>query len=171
MERPTGGRSPATSTHSRNGKDQTHVIQLTDEMQTAINNAFTDGHPIIWATAGTDGQPSLGFFGTTQAYSDHEIALWMRTPQRGFLKRIAENPRATMLYRNAATRLAFQIHGEARVANDPDIDRQVYDNSAEAERNNDPERKGLAVIMEIVRVIQRGEVIQSRDGTAGEKVD
>jgi len=147
------------------------AIHLDDDMQTAINNAFTDGCPIIWATAGADGQPSLGFFGTTQAYSDHEIALWMRTPTRGFLKRIAENPQATMQYRNPGTRTAFQIHGEARVANDPEIDRQVYDNSAEAERNNDPERKGLAVIMEITRIIQRGEVIQSRDGDTGAKVD
>jgi len=147
------------------------VIHLDDDMKTAINNAFTEGCPIIWASVGADGQPSTGFFGTTQAFGDHEIALWMRTPARGFLKRIAENPKVTMQYRNAATRLAFQIHGEARVANDPEIDRRVYDNAAEAERNNDPERKGLAVIVDIVRIIQRGEVVQSRDDEVRAKVD
>ncbi len=139
------------------------MIKLDDDMKTAINNAFTDGVPIIWATAGADGQPSLGFFGTTQAFGDDSIAVWMRTPDRGFLKRIAENPQATMQYRNPATRMAFQIQGEATVANDKAIDKQVYDNSAEAERNNDPEMKGLSVIMKISRIIQRGEVIQSRD--------
>lgn len=139
------------------------MIKLDDDMKTAINNAFTDGVPIIWATAGADGQPSLGFFGTTQAFGDDSIAVWMRTPDRGFLKRISENPQAAMQYRNPATRLAFQIHGEARVANDPAIDKQVYDSAAEAERASDPEMKGLAVIMDITRIIQRGAVIQSRD--------
>ena len=147
------------------------MIKLDDEWQTAINNAFTDGCPILWASVGADGQPSTAFFGTTQAFSDHEIALWMRTPARGFLKRIAENPKVTMQYRNAGTRMAFQIQGEARVANDPVIDHKVYDSAAEAERNADPERKGLAVVVDIVRIIQRGEVVQARDGEAGAKVD
>lgn len=139
------------------------MIQLDDDMKQAINNAFTDGAPIVWATAGADGQPSLGFFGTTQAFSDDQIAVWMRTPDRGFLKRIAENPQAALQYRNPATKLAFQIHGNARVADDRAIDQQVYERSAEAERNSDPEMKGLAVIMDITRIIQRGQVIQSRD--------
>lgn len=147
------------------------MIQLDPEWQTAINTAFTDGCPIVWASVGADGQPSTAFFGTTQAYSDHEVALWMRTPARGFLRRIAENPKVTMQYRNAATRVAFQIQGEARVAGDPAIDKRVYDNAVEAERNSDPEMKGLAVIVDIVRIIQRGEVVQSRDGEVGAKVD
>ncbi|MGE3857595.1 MAG: pyridoxamine 5'-phosphate oxidase family protein [Dehalococcoidia bacterium] len=108
------------------------MIKLDDDMKQAINNAFTDGAPIVWATVGADGQPSLGFFGTTQAFSDDQIAVWMRNPDRGFLKRISENPQAAMQYRNPVTRLAFQIHGEARVANDKAIDKQVYDNAAEA---------------------------------------
>ncbi len=147
------------------------MIELDADMQTAINNAFVDGYPIVWGSTGADGQPMATFFGTTQAFSDHELALWMRTPARGFLARIAENPKVTMLYRNTATRLAFQIHGEARVANDPDIDRRVYDNAAEAERNADPERKGMSVIVDIVRVIQRGQIVQSRDEEVGTKVD
>ena len=50
------------------------AIQLDDDMKAAINNAFTDGVPIVWATSGKDGQPSLGFFGTTQAFGDDKIA-------------------------------------------------------------------------------------------------
>ena len=147
------------------------MIQLDEEWQTAINNAFTDGCPIIWATSGADGQSSMAFFGTTQAYSDHELALWMRTPARGFLKRISENPKTTMLYRNPVTKLSLQIHGEARVAGDPEIDRRIYDNAAEAERNADPERKGLGVIVDIVRIIQRGQVVQSRENEVGAVAD
>jgi len=138
-------------------------VSLTEEMQEGINNAFTDGFPIVWATTGADQQPVLGFFGTTQAFSDHQIAIWMRTPERGFLKRIEENPRASMLYRNSKTRLAFQIHVEAKRVDDEAVKKQVWSNSAEFERNQDPEMKGTAVVAEIVRVIQRGEVIMQRD--------
>ncbi|MCK9485120.1 MAG: pyridoxamine 5'-phosphate oxidase family protein [Dehalococcoidia bacterium] len=139
------------------------AVSLTEEMRTAINNAFTDGFPIIWATTGADGQPVLGFFGTTQAYSDHEIGIWMRTPARGFLSRIAENPKATMLYRNTKTRMAFQIHVEARRVDDEAAKQTIWSNAAEFERNQDLEMKGTAVVAEIVRVIQRGEVIMERD--------
>ena len=51
------------------------AIELPDEFKTAINNALADASPIIWTSTGADGQPSLGFFGTTQAYSDHELGI------------------------------------------------------------------------------------------------
>ncbi|MEX2375308.1 MAG: pyridoxamine 5'-phosphate oxidase family protein [Dehalococcoidia bacterium] len=139
------------------------AVSLNEEMQEAINSAFTDGFPIVWATAGADQQPVLGFFGTTQAFSDHEIAVWMRTPERGFLGRIAENPKASFLYRNTTTRLSFQVHMECRRVDDDEIRTQVWTNSAEREREQDPEMLGVAVIAEIVRVVQRGEVIMQRD--------
>lgn len=139
------------------------AIELTDEWKQAINNAFTDGCPILWASTGKDGQAVLNFFGTTQAYSDHELAIWMRTPERGFLQRIAENPQVAMMYRNPATRLVIQVHGEARHVDDPAVKDHVYNNAAEAERAQDPEKKGTAVVIDVTRIVQRGQVIQSRD--------
>ncbi|MGE3961570.1 MAG: pyridoxamine 5'-phosphate oxidase family protein [Dehalococcoidia bacterium] len=139
------------------------AVSLSDEMRQAINGAFDDGFPIVWSSAGADGQPVLSFFGTTQAYSDHEIAIWMRTPERGFLGRIAENPQAAMLYRNATTRLSFQIHVEAKRVDDEAVKQHVWQSAPERERQQDPEMKGTAVVAEIVRVIQRGEVVMQRD--------
>ncbi len=143
------------------------AVELTDEFTTAINNALADGCPIIWTSVGAAGQPSLGFFGTTQVYSDHEIALWMRNTNRGFLARIEENPQVAMMYRNAAARLTFQIHGEARRIDDPTVKKHVYEASPEVEQKTDPERLGTAVIVDITRVIQRGVVIMARDGDTG----
>ena len=139
------------------------AVSLTDEMQQAINGAFDAGFPIVWASTDSEGQAVLNFFGTTQAYSDHQIAIWMRTPDRGFLSRIAQNPRAAMLFRNAETRVSFQIHVEAKRVDDEAVKKQVWENSPERERNQDPEMKGTAVVAEIVRVIQRGEVVMQRD--------
>jgi general stress protein 26 len=138
-------------------------VELTGEMREAINNAFTDGFPIVWSSVGEDRQPYLAFFGTTQAYSDHQLAIWMRTPERGFLRRIAENPKVAMLYRNTKTRFGMQIHGEARRVDDPEVKDRVWSQSAEFERNQDPEKKGTAVLVEVTRVIQRGQVIMERD--------
>ncbi len=143
------------------------AVELTEEFQTAINNAFTDGCPIIWTSVGANGQPSLAFFGTTQVYSDHELAIWMRTTNRGFLTRIEENPQVAMMYRNAAARLAFQIHGEARRVDDPAVKKHVYESAPEVEQKADPDRLGTAVIVDITRVIQRGAVIMARDGDTG----
>jgi len=138
------------------------AIDLSEEWQQAITDAFVDGFPIVWASTGADGQANLNFFGTTQALNNHQIALWMRTPERGFLKRIGENPQVAMLFRNPKTRLSLHIHGEAHHVDDPAIKQQVWENSAEVERNADPEMKGTAVIVDVVRVIQRGQVVMER---------
>lgn len=37
------------------------MITFTDEMKQRINNAFADKKYCIWATASSDGVPSLGF--------------------------------------------------------------------------------------------------------------
>ena len=76
------------------------MIELTDEMRTAVNNALDDGHPVISTSVGADGQPSLAFFGSTQVYSDDQLAVWVRNREGGFLQRIAANPHVAFLYRN-----------------------------------------------------------------------
>ncbi len=139
------------------------AIELTDEWKTALNNAYTDGCPVIWATVDGEGQATLAFFGTTQAYSDQELGLWMRTPARGFLTRIESNPKVALMYRNPETRMAFQIHGEARRVDDEAIAQQIYDSSPAPEREQDPDRIGVAVLVDVTRIIVRGEVVQSRD--------
>ena len=139
------------------------VIELTDEWKSALNNAYDDRAPVVWASVDSEGQATLAFFGTTQAFSDTQLGLWMRVPSRGFLQRIETNPKVALMYRNPETRMAFQIHGEARRVDDEAIAQQIYDNSRQAERDQDPERQGVAVLVDVVRVIQRGEVVQSRD--------
>ncbi|MDP2327364.1 MAG: pyridoxamine 5'-phosphate oxidase family protein [Dehalococcoidia bacterium] len=139
------------------------AIELTDEWKQALNSAFVDGCPILWSSTGSDGQSALNFFGSTQTYSDHQLGIWMRTPDRGFLQRISENPKVSMMYRNPATRLVVQIHGEARRADDQETKDRVYNAAPEAEQKADAEKAGTAVIVEITRVVQRGQVVQSRD--------
>ena len=149
------------------------MINLPEDVRTAIDTALAEDayYPCVWTTVDETGQPSSSFFGTTQVLSDHEVAIWMRTPSRGFLARIAKNPKCSMLYRNHETKFGFQIHGEARLVEDAATARRVYDKSPEVERNADPDRQGVAVIVDVVRLIQRGQVVQARDAEVGARVD
>lgn len=148
------------------------MIELTDEWKTALNNARDENKTPMWASVDADGQPSLSYYGSTHAHSDGELSLWMRSTARGFLSRIEANPKVAMFYDSQdESRLRILIHGEARRIDDPALAAQIYDQSPEVERTADPNREGVAVLVEITRVIQRGEVVQSRDDEAGQKVD
>lgn len=138
------------------------LIKLTDEMKTAVDNALVDGNPMMIANVDPDGQPNLSFRGSTQAYSDEQLAIWVRNPEGGILKNILVNPKLALMYRNREKRQAWIFHGEARRDDDPGVREQVFDNSPEVERNADPDRKGVAIIIDLVRVIARGEVLMER---------
>ena len=138
------------------------MIELTDEMKQAINSALSDRVPMVVSYVGGDGQPNIGFRGSTQAFSDDQLAIWVRNPDGGILHGIAANPKLALLYRNPAARLAWQFHGRARRDDGEQVRRTVYDNAPEAERNLDPEQNGVAVIIDIDRVIARGEVLMER---------
>ncbi len=139
------------------------MIGLTEEMKQAIDNALMSGMPVIVAYVGDDGQPGLGYRGSTQVYSDDQLAIWARNPSGGIVK-AAESGRTklALLYRNPETRVAWLFHGRARVDDDPKVRERVYDGSPEVERGLDPERKGRALIIDIDRVVQRGQVLMER---------
>ncbi len=138
------------------------VIELTDEMRDALASALTDRAPVIVSYADATGQPHISFRGTTQVFSTDQIAIWVRNPEGGILAAVATNPKVALLYRNPATRLAWQFLGRAHVDDSEQTRAQVYDASPEVERNQDPERKGKALIVDVDQVIQRGQAIMQR---------
>ena len=140
------------------------MIELSDEMREALASALGDRMPVIVSYVDGDGQPHISFRGTAQVYSDDQLAIWARNPEGGLPSALGDDSKIALLYRNTETRLAWQFHGRARVDEDESVRRTVYDNSPEVERNADPDRKGKAVIIDVDRVIQRGETIMERDG-------
>lgn len=137
-------------------------IQLTDDLKTAINNARADGFPMLVANVDVTGQPSMSIRGSLHTHSDSSLAIWIRNADGGILKSIAANPHIALWYRNTTSNLAFLMHGEARRVDDEAVKQQVYDAAPEAERNMDPERKGAAMVVDLIRVIQRGQVLMER---------
>jgi len=126
------------------------MIQLTDDMGDLLASALSDGYPVVAASVDADGQPHLSFFGTTQVFGPEQLAIWVRNPSASsFLRRIAENPRVSLLYRNSAARVMYQFHGVGRPSADEDVRQRVFDQSPEVERSLDPDRRGVAVLIDV----------------------
>jgi len=127
------------------------AISLDDELKGLINGALLAGAPMIVASVDAEGRPRLSFRGSLQAFSDDQIGFWARNAEGSTLENIAANPNVAMMYRNPQTRVMMQLIGRARVAVGADRDR-VYDNAPEFERNADPERLGVGVIVDLDRI-------------------
>lgn len=140
------------------------MIELTDEMREAFATALTDRMPVIMAYVDPDGQPHISFRGTAQIFSRDQIAVWARNPSGGLPKAMESgtNAKVALLYRNTETRVSWQFLGRGHVIEDEAARNQIFENSPELERNQDPDRKGKAIVIDVDQVIQRGEVIMAR---------
>ncbi len=131
------------------------MIELTQEMRKRLANALDDGYPVVAASVEPDGYPKLSFYGSTQVFSDDQLAIWHRKPDGGLIDRIVENPRMAFMYRHGIDRVAWQFYGHAHVDDDREIRDRVYDAMPEIERLLDPDRKGRAIIIDVDRVVGR----------------
>ena len=143
-----------------------HMIELTEEMRERIGGALMEGNPVIAASVEANGQPTIAFYGTAQVYSADQLAIWVKNPEAGLLKRLPTSSRMAFLYRNPQRRIGWQFHGRARVAADPEVRATVFANAPELERQQDPEQLGTAVLIDIDRVIARGQTLMERDAPA-----
>jgi hypothetical protein len=140
----------------------TGVIHLGDEIRVRLARALADGCPVIAASVDGDGRPHLSFFGTTQVFAHDQLALWVRNPDAPFLHRLAGNDSLAFLYRNGPDRVMYQFHGRGRPVDDEDVRARVYEESPEVERSMDPDRRGVAVLVDLdeVRGRQQGEAFE-----------
>jgi hypothetical protein len=125
------------------------MLALTDEIRSAVNDALANGTPLVVAYVDADGGPRLSFRGSTQAYGDDQIAIWVRDPEGGLLHAIAGNPRIGLLYRDPVTRRSYRFGGRASVVDDPELSGAIYAASPAAERDRDAERRGKAVLVDL----------------------
>ena len=127
-------------------------IKITETMRAAVDGALINRTPITVAYVDKNGQPRLSLRGTTQVFSDDQLAIWIRNPEGGLLSAIENNPRLTLLYRDPATRTTYQFYGRGRIDRSEETADQVYSSSPELERNMDPQRRGIAVVVDLDRV-------------------
>lgn len=140
------------------------MIELTDEMRDALASALTDRMPVIMTYVDADGQPHLSYRGTAQVFGTDQLAVWARNPDGGLpaAMKAGTNPKVALLYRNTETRLSWQFEGRGHVTEDEAARNQIFDASPELERNQDLERKGVAIVIDVDRVVARGQVLMER---------
>jgi general stress protein 26 len=139
------------------------ALVLTDEMKEAINSALSQRVPIIVAANDADGQPYMSLRGSTHVHSDDQLGIWLRNVDGTTANGIQKNNKVSLFYRNPETRLSFQMQGRAQLVTDKALEDKIWNDTPEPERNADAERKGGAMLVDLDRVIQRNQVVLSRD--------
>ena len=137
------------------------MIELTEEMKTAINSSFTDGLALLVGTASKAGMPDMAYKGSTMAFDGDHLAFWERSHGQT-LRNLDENPQVCLIYRNPQTRLAFKFFGVAQLLKEGPVRQQIMDRTVEFELSRDPERTGVAVLIRVDKILQAGQVVQER---------
>jgi hypothetical protein len=126
-------------------------LQLTQEIKDLVNNGLASGNPLVLAVVTPANRPRLSFRGSTQVYSDDALGFWLRNTTGETIDAIKHNPNVAMMYRSTTTPL-LQFQGRARITTDEAERARVFESAPERERQSDPERKGLAVIIDLDKV-------------------
>ena len=137
------------------------TLVLTQEIKDLVNGSLGSGNPILLAAVDAQSRPVLSFRGSTQVHSDDSLGLWVRNVEGGTIEAIRQNPQVALMYRSATVPFV-KFEGRARVATDPAERNQVFEAAPEREQKGDPDRKGLAVVIELDKV--SGVVGFGKDG-------
>jgi predicted pyridoxine 5'-phosphate oxidase superfamily flavin-nucleotide-binding protein len=124
-------------------------LKLTDEMKNLINSALANGTPLMLATANADGQPELSFRGSLQTFSDTQLGFWLRNTKGKTIDALRQNPKVALMYRSPPSVPLLQFQGVARIADHPTERKRVFSAAPQREQDADPERKGLAIIIDL----------------------
>ena len=133
------------------------ALDLTGDIAAAIDGAALRGATPAVAYVRGDGSPSVSFRGSTQVHSATELALWARKPDSGLAASIAERPQVSLVYYGGPDgpgAMFLSIEGRARVA--PELNDEVWAAMIDGERKQDPERGGVAVVIEVDTVAGAG---------------
>jgi hypothetical protein len=142
-------------------------LKLSPALKDLINHALEHGRMISVAYVGPDGRPELSFRGSLQAYSDTQLAIWVRNPEGGLLKAVAEgHVHIAALYGEASpqSRAFVSFRGRGRIDDSEAVRRAVYENAPAPERGLDKERKGRPLIIDLdsVEGFFQGERLKMR---------
>jgi hypothetical protein len=127
-------------------------LKLSAALKETVNTALAHGRMMSVAYVSPEGRPELSFRGSVQAFSDTQLAIWVRNPAGGIIQAVATgHPHIALLYGElAAQSKAFvTFRGRGHLESSESVRRKVYDDSHEGERNLDKDRNGVALIVDL----------------------
>jgi predicted pyridoxine 5'-phosphate oxidase superfamily flavin-nucleotide-binding protein len=119
-----------------------------------IDSALADGVPCLVGTASKDGRPNISVKGSVLVLDEKNLAYWERS-HRNALQNLGDNPHVVVWYRNAAKAdqlprgAAVRFHGTATIHTSGPLRDKVWDRTVPIERERDPEKKGVAVVIAV----------------------
>ena len=120
-----------------------------------VDNARTDGergqNTGVVATA-NDGRPDVALKGSLMVWDADHLAWWERGRAETEAA-VRANPQVAVMVRNSTRdRRTLRFHGEARIVDDPALRERVWERVIQVEKDTDPEKNGIAVLVRIDRV-------------------
>lgn len=127
-------------------------IDLTGDIQNVIDGALERaGRAPAIGYIDQDGYPAVSHRGSTHVISPTQLAIWTRNPNDGLATGIAANPKVTVAFFDpAGNPLMLSMRGSAKV--DAARNDEVYAGIGGAEQGYDPDRNGVAVIIDVETV-------------------
>jgi hypothetical protein len=124
--------------------------KLPEVVRGLINGALANGTPMSVSYVDESGQPVLSLRGSTQVYSDTQLCIWVRNAEGGIIKAMRQNPKLALLYRDSKLRSTLLIQGRGHVEDSEEVRNRVYELAPEVEQNHDVNRRGAALIIDVV---------------------
>jgi hypothetical protein len=130
--------------------------QQVDEIPTylrgQIDSALFNNTPMVVCYVDENGQPQQSLRGSTLVFSPTQLAIWVRSAEGGIVKAMANNNKLSLLYRDSNSRSTIVVQGRGRIATDEETRDRLYEMTPEVEQMHDPDRKGAALIIDVVRL-------------------
>jgi hypothetical protein len=121
-----------------------------------IDNAAVDGSTIVFSYVDDEDFPALSYRGSTHVHSPQQLALWSRSARGALVESLAVRPKVSLLYFNSKrSPRHLSIRGTARV--DPSANDAVYAAMHPYERDADPDRAGVAIVVDVQSIVGMGE--------------
>ena len=133
------------------------MAKIPARLHALIDAALADGAPCLIGTASRDGWPNISPKGSVLVLDDGTLAYWERV-RRTAQANVTANPKVVVWYRNPAKAdqlprgAALRFYGTATAQESGPLCDPVWAKCVPAERDRDPERKGLAVVIKVERV-------------------
>jgi len=125
-------------------------LSMPPELKELIRTAPMRTKPMSIAYVDEQGAPSLSFRASIQPFGDSQLALWVRDPNGGLVRAIGSNPQVALLYGDMNSPSAVvSMRGRARVDASEAVRSAVYGSAPEMERKADPDKRGVAVVVDL----------------------
>ena len=120
-----------------------------------VDNARTDGdrgQSTGMVATSNDGQPDVALKGSLMVWDADHLAWWERGRAETEAA-VRANPRVAVMVRNVTRdKRTIRFYGEARIVDDAQLRERIWERVIQVEKDTDPEKNGVAVLVRIDRV-------------------